>query len=356
MNKLRIDLADRSYDILIGRSFLPKLGDFLPNFSDYKRSLIVTNPAIHRLYGETLKKALQQIGLESDIFEIPEGETHKTIQIAQTVYDHLVDSQCDRRTLMFALGGGVVGDLTGFVAATYQRGVPYVQVPTSLLAQVDSSVGGKTAVNHPKGKNLIGAFYQPKTVIIDLETLKTLPDIEFRAGLAEIIKYGVIEDPNLFSYLEDHVDQVLSKDAETLIHIIKTSCSIKAKVVEKDETESNYRMVLNFGHTFGHAIEALSQYSRYKHGEAVAMGMVYAAKLSQSLGKCLQETVERIEGLIKQFNLPTQWPEYSKDKYLDAMYLDKKVRDKKMKFILVKEIGKVEIVDHVTEQHLIKLL
>ncbi len=352
MKKLRIDLADRSYDILIGRNLLPRVGEFLPNPKRVRRALVVTNPAVNKLYGQILSEGLQGAGLEVECIEVPEGETHKTLQDAQAVYDHLIENQYDRNTLLVALGGGVIGDMTGFIAATFLRGVPYVQVPTTLLSQVDSSVGGKTAVNHPKGKNLIGAFYQPQLVTIDLDSLRSLPADEFRAGMAEIIKYGVIEDPRLFDFLEKSSKKILEQDTESLATIIETSCAIKAKVVERDERESNYRMILNFGHTIGHAVEALTDYARFKHGEAVAVGMVYAARLSCQLGRCSQKVVERIQSLVEQYGLPSHLPDFSADEYIQTMYRDKKAHDRNIRFILVNDIGTVEIVDRVSEADL----
>lgn len=356
MKKLRIDLADRSYDILIGRNFLSRLGDHLSHLKSVRRALVVTNPAINKLYGKVLFEGLKSAGLAVECAEIPEGETHKTLQDAQTVYDHLIENQYDRNTLLVALGGGVIGDLTGFIAATFLRGVPYIQIPTTLLSQVDSSVGGKTAVNHPKGKNLIGAFYQPRLVAIDLDTLRSLPPDEFRAGMAEVIKYGVIEDPKLFAFLEKNSEKILRQDTKCLETIIETSCAIKAKVVERDERESSYRMVLNFGHTIGHAIEALTDYSQFKHGEAVAIGMVYAAKLSCQLGKCSEKAVQRVESLVKQYGLPSHLPEFSASEYIQTMHRDKKAHDRNIRFILVKDIGSVEIVNHVAEADIQKVL
>jgi 3-dehydroquinate synthase len=356
MKKLKIDLADRSYDILIGRNFLPHLGDHLSHIKSARRVLVVTNPVINKLYGTTVTEGLESAGLEVECVEIPEGETHKTLKDAQTVYDHLIEKQYDRNTLLVALGGGVIGDLTGFVAATFLRGVPYAQVPTTLLSQVDSSVGGKTAVNHPQGKNLIGAFYQPRLVAIDIDTLRSLPSDEFRAGIAEIIKYGVIEDPNLFSFLEQNSEKILAQDTECLETIIETSCAIKAKVVERDERESSYRMVLNFGHTLGHAVEALTGYSQFKHGEGIAIGMVYAAKLSCQLGKCSEKVVRKIQALVEKFGLPSRLPDFPASEYIETMYRDKKAHDRKIRFILVKDIGTVEIVDYVAEADIQKAL
>ncbi|MGP0628745.1 3-dehydroquinate synthase [Nitrospina sp. 32_T5] len=356
MKVLRIDLADRSYEILIGQNLFGTFSGRVPSLAGLRRAVIVTHPSIRALYGPALEAGLKQAGIENRIVEIPQGEAHKTLASAGVVYDHLMQHAYDRNTLMVALGGGVIGDLTGFVAATYQRGVPFLQVPTTLLSQVDSSVGGKTAVNHPLGKNMIGAFYQPRAVIIDLNTLKTLPSDEFRAGMAEIIKYGVIEDPDLFKYLEDNVDAIQSQDPQALTHIIETSCAIKARVVEKDERESNYRMVLNYGHTIGHAVEALTEYTQYKHGEAVAIGMVIAAHLSHQMGYCDAATVERITKLIDRYGLPTALPEFPARAYIESMYRDKKAREKKIRFILVRSLGQVEIVDAVPEAELEKVL
>ncbi len=356
MKKLHIDLADRSYDILIGQNLFARLSEITPAISQLKRAVIVTHPSIHKLYGSVLEAGLQSAGLQTRFVDIPEGEASKTLQSAQGVYDHLMEHHSDRNTLMVALGGGVIGDLTGFIAATYQRGVPYLQVPTTLLSQGDSSVGGKTAVNHPLGKNMIGAFYQPRAVIIDLDTLKTLPSDEFRAGMAEIIKYGVIEDPGLFAYLEANADRIIDQDIECLEHIVETSCAIKTKVVERDETESNYRMVLNYGHTLGHAIEALTGYTRYKHGEAVAIGMVAAARLSHQMGYCDAGVGDRIATLVQRFGLPDQIPDFTTREYIETMYRDKKAREKQIRFILVKEIGTVDIIDAVPETELERLL
>jgi len=356
MKQLRIDLADRSYDILIGRDLLPRVGEHLSHLKNTRRALVVTNPEINKLYGKSLSEGLQSAGLKIECVEIPEGETHKTLQDAQTVYDHLIKNQYDRNTLLVALGGGVIGDLTGFVAATFLRGVPFIQVPTTLLSQVDSSVGGKTAVNHPQGKNLIGAFHQPRLVVIDLDSLSSLPADEFRAGMAEIIKYGVIADPKLFAFLEQNPEKIMAQDTERLAAIIETSCAIKAQVVERDERESRYRMILNFGHTLGHAIEALTHYSKFKHGEAVAIGMVYAAKLSRQLGKCSQDVVTKIEALVGKFGLPSRLPEFSAADYIQTLYRDKKAHDKNIRFVLVRDIGTVEIVDRVSEADIEKAL
>ena len=356
MQRLQIDLADRSYEILIGQNLLNLSAGLLGEVLQPSRVIVVTHPTIRRLYGERLVSSFVQARFNTDLIEIPQGEQSKSLEQAEKLYDYLLDLKSDRQTLLVALGGGVIGDLTGFVAATYQRGIPFIQIPTTLLAQVDSSVGGKTAVNHPKGKNMIGVFYQPRLVLIDLETLSTLPANEFRAGLAEIVKHGVISDPELFAYLEKHASQILAQDPDCLAHIITTSCSIKAAVVEKDEKENHYRMILNFGHTFAHAIESLTGYSQYIHGEAVAIGMVQAARLSRNLGKCSETVALRIAQLLERFGLPIQLPDLRPEAILESMRHDKKTRYGKIRFVLVKDIGTIEIDDSVAEDEILKVL
>ncbi|MBT6716558.1 MAG: 3-dehydroquinate synthase [Nitrospina sp.] len=356
MQSLNIDLGERSYDILLGSGLLGSVGKFLSQVLQPSRIVLITHPSLFKLYGEKVLSGFKDQGWTTDVIEVPEGETSKTLQQAEKIFDRLLDLRCDRKTVLVALGGGVIGDLVGFVAATYQRGIPFVQVPTTLLSQVDSSVGGKTAVNHPKGKNMIGAFYQPRLVVADLGTLQTLPKNEFRAGLAEVIKYGVISDPSLFEYLEKNTEKILQLDNECLAHIVKTSCAIKAEVVEKDERESHYRMILNFGHTLGHAFEALTGYSRFIHGEAVAIGMVHAAKLSQQLGKCQEEITKRLSELVRKCGLPIDMPDLDPQTIIDSLYHDKKTMNNKIKFILVKEIGVIEIVDDLPKEDILKML
>ena len=349
MKSLTIDLTDRSYDILIGRNLLSQTGELLSDRLNPSRVVIVTHPSIRRLFGEKIESSLTAGGQTPEFIEVPEGEASKSLQRAGSIYDRLLELHCDRQSALIALGGGVIGDLTGFIAATYQRGISFIQVPTTLLSQVDSSVGGKTAVNHPHGKNMIGAFYQPRLVVIDLETLHTLPPNEFRAGLAEVVKYGVIADAKLFAFLETNAARILSLDNDCLEHIIETSCAIKAEVVEKDERESRYRMVLNFGHTFGHAIEALTGYTGLLHGEAVAIGMVQAARLSEETGKCSSEVSKRIVALLEKFGLPTESPSLKPTDVIQSMYHDKKTDHGQLRFVLVKDIGTIEIVDDVPE-------
>ena len=356
MQRLNINLGKRSYDILLGSGLLGKLGECLSQIVEPSRIVLITHPSLFKIYGDKVLSGFKDQGWTADLIEVEEGETSKTLGQAEKIFDRLLDLKCDRKSVLIALGGGVIGDLVGFVAATFQRGVPFVQVPTTLLSQVDSSVGGKTAVNHPKGKNMIGAFYQPCLVLADLDTLQTLPQKEFRAGLAEIIKYGVISDSSLFEYLEKNVEKILQLDKKCLEYIIKTSCSIKAEVVEKDELENHYRMILNFGHTLGHAIEALTHYSKFIHGEAVAIGMVYAAKLSQKLGKCQEGIPRRLDRLVRKFGLPADLPDLHSKAIIESLYHDKKTMNHKIKFILVKEIGIVEIVDDIPEEKIISIL
>ncbi len=356
MKKLNIDLANRSYDILIGRDLLAKTGRLIAERFNTSRIAVVTHPSIRQLFGEQIASELTTVGQAPEFIEVPEGESSKSLQQAEAIYDRLLEMNCDRKSALVALGGGVVGDLTGFIAATYQRGIPFVQIPTTLLSQVDSSVGGKTAVNHPRGKNMIGSFYQPKLVVIDLNTLHTLPQNEFRAGLAEVVKYGIIADARLFAFLEENAEAILSQDSHCLEHIIETSCAIKAGVVEKDEHESRYRMILNFGHTFGHAIETLTGYTGYLHGEAVAIGMVQAAWLSTETGRCSEDVPHRITGLLKKLGLPSQPPDLKSQDIIESMYHDKKTEHNQLRFVLVKDIGSVEIVDDVLEIPIRKVL
>ena len=356
MQRLNIDLGERSYDILFGSGLLGNLGECLSQIFKPSRIVLITHPSLFQTYGDKVLSGFKGQGWAVDIIEVEEGETSKTLGQAEKIFDRLLDLKCDRKSVLIAFGGGVIGDLVGFVAATFQRGIPFVQVPTTLLSQVDSSVGGKTAVNHPKGKNMIGAFYQPCLVVADLDTLQTLPQKEFCSGLAEIIKYGVISDASLFEYLENNIEKILQLDKECLEYIIKTSCSIKAKVVEKDERENHYRMILNFGHTIGHAIEALTGYSQFIHGEAVAIGMVYAAKLSQKLGKCQEKTLHRLDRLVRKYGLPADLPDLNSKAIIESLYHDKKTINHKIKFILVKEIGVVEIVEDMSEEKIISIL
>ncbi|QPJ64624.1 MAG: 3-dehydroquinate synthase [Candidatus Nitrohelix vancouverensis] len=347
MKQLRLDLGARSYDILIAPGLLKNAGALIKEAVSPSQVVVITHPTIRKLYGAALESSLKTAGFQAQWIEIPEGESSKSLEQAGAIFDSLFKMNCDRKSLLVALGGGVIGDITGFVAATWLRGVPFVQIPTTLLSQVDSSVGGKTAVNHPQGKNLIGAFYQPRRVIVDLDTLKTLPENEFKAGLAEVVKYGVIEDADFFEFLENNAEKILKQDPACLERIVETSCAVKALVVEKDETESSYRMILNYGHTIGHAVEALTHYTDYLHGEAVALGMVYAARLSNKLGKCSDEVPKRIEGLLDRLGLPVKLPKLDADAMIESMGHDKKAVANKIRFILVQKLGAVEITSDV---------
>ena len=335
---VRIDLGDRSYPITIG----PGLLDDASTWSQLPKSsaaLIVTNTTVAPLYAARLQAALAKRHRSIHMVVLPDGEEYKTWQTLNLIFDALLQNACDRKTVMYALGGGVVGDMTGFAAASYMRGVPFVQVPTTLLAQVDSSVGGKTAINHPLGKNMIGAFYQPLLVVCDLDTLNTLPARELSAGLAEIIKYGPIADMAFLDWIETNLDALLARDPAALAHAVKRSCEIKAWVVGLDEREAGLRAILNFGHTFGHAIESGLGYGEWLHGEGVGCGMVMAAHLSQRLGMIDGALVRRLTALIGKAGLPTVGPKFGADRYLDLMRVDKKAEAGEIRFVLIDKPG-----------------
>ena len=345
MRTLTVNLGARSYPIYLGRELLAQAGEFIQRAGCGEKVGIVTHPKLAELYLPILEESLKRTGFRVVSVIIPEGEEHKNFASLSLIYDRLIEERFDRGSCVVALGGGVVGDLAGFAAATFLRGVPYVQVPTTLLAQVDSSVGGKTGVNHRAGKNLIGAFYQPRLVIIDVEALRTLPPREFVAGLAEVIKYGVIADPKLFALLEQKLDRLLGLDRELLVDVIATSCAIKAQVVERDEQEEDYRSVLNFGHTVGHALEALTGYGKFLHGEAVAVGMVQAAAISSRQGVCDETSQRRISELVQNAGLPTEIPSGIEPRELiQAMEVDKKTLGGKIKFVLCRGIGATQFV------------
>lgn len=305
--------------------------------------LIVTSKTVEGLYGNIFSSLLKKCGIENfDFIVLPDGESTKNLKYLSDIHDRLIDKRMERTDYIIALGGGVIGDIAGFAAATYLRGINFIQVPTTLLADVDSSVGGKTGIDHPKGKNLIGSFYRPRAVIIDVNLLKTLDKRELTNGFAEVIKYGASLDVKFFSYLESNYKKILANDEECLMHIIERSCSIKADIVNRDEKESGLRSVLNFGHSLGHAIETLFNYENIKHGEAIAIGMVFASELSVHLGLCGKEDAVRIKKLIINSCLPADIPDFTPEQYINAMKLDKKVADKQIKFVLIKEIGTYE--------------
>jgi 3-dehydroquinate synthase len=343
MHQVQIELAERSYGIVIGTNLFDSPTSYagLPPAASV---LVVTNQTVAPLYLERLKSALAGQYRQIHSVILPDGEVYKTWASLNLIFDGLLEHGCDRKTVLFALGGGVVGDMTGFAAAAYMRGVPFVQIPTTLLAQVDSSVGGKTAINHPLGKNMIGAFYQPLRVICDLGTLNTLPERELSAGLAEIIKYGPIADMGFFDWIEDHLHELLSRDPAALAYAVRRSCEIKAHVVGVDERESGLRAILNFGHTFGHAIEAGMGYGQWLHGEAVGCGMVMAARLSQKLGLVDAAFVQRLIKLVQKAGLPVVAPvlhaQANSERYLTLMRVDKKSEGGQIKFVLVDGPGR----------------
>ena len=357
MNQIVVGLAERSYPIWIGENIFTEIGRALRETAFPAKIAVITNPTVGDLYCERLVSALVQDGRQVSVIRLPDGEAYKTVATLEHIYDVLIEQRFDRYCGLLALGGGVIGDIVGFAAATYLRGIPFVQIPTTLLAQVDSSVGGKTGVNHPQGKNLIGAFYQPKHVHIDVSVLATLPDREYAAGLAEVIKYGIIWDADFFKWLEDNREFLARRSAEALIHAVMMSCQIKANVVENDEKEQGIRALLNLGHTFGHAVETLAGYGVIKHGEAVAIGMVMAARTSLKRGLCSQVELDRIVQLLTFFNLPVVPPDFSAQDYLAVMQRDKKVKDGRVRLVLNHGIGAAELhdVDHL-EQQLVELL
>jgi 3-dehydroquinate synthase len=337
-----IDLDERSYPILIGTNLLedPQTWKNLPSAS---MALIVTNQTVEPLYAGVLKSALASHYKTVEMVSLPDGESYKDWKTLNLIFDSLLEKAADRKTVLFALGGGVVGDMTGFAAACYMRGVPFVQVPTTLLSQVDSSVGGKTAINHPIGKNMIGAFYQPHRVVCDLNTLHTLAQREISAGLAEIIKYGPIADMKFFEWIENNLDALKNLETQALAHAVKRSCEIKAWVVSQDERESGLRAILNFGHTFGHAIEAGLGFGVWLHGEAVGCGMVMAAELSHRLGLIDAQLVQRLRHLIERAGLPVVGPQLGSEEYLHHMRVDKKAQAGDIRFVLLDGSGQAVV-------------
>ncbi|MBA2962577.1 MULTISPECIES: 3-dehydroquinate synthase [Ramlibacter] len=342
LHQVPIALGDRSYPIVIGTGLLGAASTWsgLPKAA---AALVVTNDTVAPLYLAGLQKALAPHYRAVHTVVLPDGEAHKDWQTLNRIFDALLSHGCDRKTVLFALGGGVVGDMTGFAAASYMRGVPFVQVPTTLLAQVDSSVGGKTGINHPLGKNMVGAFYQPARVVCDLDTLKTLPPREFSAGLAEVIKYGPIADMPFLDWIEADLDQLLRREPAALARAVQRSCEIKAWVVGQDERESGLRAILNFGHTFGHAIEAGLGYGEWLHGEAVGCGMVMAAHLSQRLGLVDDAFVARLTRLVQAAGLPVRGPAFGADRYLAMMRLDKKAEAGDIRFIVIDAPGRAAV-------------
>ncbi|MCH9771606.1 MAG: 3-dehydroquinate synthase [Betaproteobacteria bacterium] len=337
MKKINIQFDERSYPIYIGEGLISNY-ELISQHILGKKVAIITNETVADIY---LKTLMDTVSSHKELISIilPDGESYKSKDSLDSIYAQLLENKADREITLIALGGGVIGDITGFAAATYMRGVNFIQIPTTLLSQVDSSVGGKTGINHPLGKNMIGAFYQPKCVISDMDVMKTLPSRELSAGLAEVIKYGLIRDNKFFEWLESHIQYLMEMNPKYLIEAVQRSCENKAAVVEADEFESGIRAILNLGHTFGHAIEVAQGYGNWLHGEAVGAGMVMAAKLSQSMGWLADKDVGRIVALIKKAGLPTEPPKISVKKYMELMMLDKKTKDGQINLVLQKSIG-----------------
>ncbi|MEA3485273.1 MAG: 3-dehydroquinate synthase [Candidatus Aerophobetes bacterium] len=357
MEVINVNLDPRSYPVYIGGE-LKDIGEAARQFFIGGKLLIISNERIFSLYGEMVRDSLEESGFDVYLAKIPEGERYKCLSRASKLYNQCLEFKLDRGSTILALGGGVIGDLAGFVASTFLRGINFVIVPTTLLAQVDASVGGKAAVNLPQGKNLIGSFYQPKFVYIDLSVLKTLPSREIRGGLAEVVKYGMISDKKLFSYLEKNVEEIKALSNEVFRFIVSQSVKIKTTIVEQDEREEKgKRRVLNFGHTIGHAIEAATKYRRYKHGEAVAIGMVAAASIAVKMDFFPMKSFIRLRNLLKKLNLPTLLTEeVNMEELCNALYLDKKMRDGKLHFVLPEDIGSVFLTEKVPSSLVKKVL
>ncbi len=345
---LEVALAERSYPIHIGCDLFNHADLLLPHLNK-KKVVVLSNTTVAPLYLEKLRSTLEKASISVFPIILPDGEIYKTLDSLNRIFDGLLGAHCERSTSLIALGGGVIGDMGGFAAACYQRGMPFVQIPTTLLAMVDSSVGGKTAVNHPLGKNMIGAFYQPKLVFADITTLDTLPDRELKAGLAEVIKYGLIRDPEFFTWLEINLEKLLARDRDALAYAVHRSCANKAEVVAADERETGERALLNLGHTFGHAIEAGLGYGEWLHGEAVAAGTMMAAELSRILGWLTSAEFDRVKALFVRAGLPTTGPKLGALRYLELMRHDKKVQDGRLRLVLQKGIGNAVLSDQATD-------
>lgn len=350
---LGVELGERSYPIHIGQQLIDD-GELIRPFVRSRQVMIVSNEVVAPLYLARLEQALEGLQVESVV--LPDGEQYKNLETLNLIFDALLEKRFDRGCTLVALGGGVVGDMTGFAAACYQRGVDFIQVPTTLLSQVDSSVGGKTGVNHPLGKNMIGAFYQPRAVIIDIDTLNTLPDRELSAGLAEVIKYGLINDPEFFTWLEENMEALRARRPEALAYAIERSCADKAAIVAEDEREAGKRALLNLGHTFGHAIETGMGYGEWLHGEAVGAGMCMAARLSHRLGWMSAEEVARVEGLVASAGLPVAPPPLGAERFEALMAVDKKVQAGQLRLVLLHGIGRAVVTDDFSRQALRELL
>lgn len=350
---VRVELGERSYDIRIKPALIAETGGLLKSLVKGRRCLVITDRNVGPKYGTLLASSTQHAGFDGSAVELPPGESIKTLDTAKFLFDRCIEAKLDRDSVILALGGGVIGDLAGFVAASFYRGIAVVQIPTTLLAMVDAAIGGKTGVDHPKAKNAIGAFYQPKAVLVDPLTLKTLPERELKAGLAEVIKYGVIDDAKLFDDLEQHINKLHAKDSAALTDVIEKCAAIKARIVSQDERElaGGPRALLNFGHTFAHAIESTTHYQSYLHGEAVAIGMVLASELSVELGLLTRADRDRIKKLIDRAGLPTELQpgDPNVETLHAATFRDKKVADGKLRFIVAEKIGKAKVAADVSE-------
>lgn len=351
MPTVHVNLGPRSYDLEIGSGNLREAAKFCDTDQEDAHVVVITDENVDALYSEALGDALQEAGAQLDILVVEPGEQSKASEVAADLWEQLLDNGADRKSVVLALGGGVVGDLAGFVAATFGRGLRFVQIPTTLLAQVDSSVGGKVGINLPGGKNMVGAFWQPRGVLIDVDVLQTLPVREYRAGLAEVVKYGVIQDAEFFAYLEGNIEKVNSRDAAVLTRIVERCCRLKADVVEQDEREeTGLRSILNYGHTFGHAFEAATEYELLLHGEGVAIGMMCAARLAERMGRVDAAFVERQRKLLEAFGMALDVPDVEHGELVEFMYRDKKVERGKLRFVLPTRMGHVELVrDVVTD-------
>lgn len=355
MQTLRVELGERAYPIHIGERLLAEAALVRPHL-DLPRVAVVTNTTVAPLYLRQLSEALQAQDVEVISIVLEDGERYKDWATLNRIYDALLEQRCDRKTTIIALGGGVIGDLAGFAAATYMRGIPFIQVPTTLLAQVDSSIGGKTGINHPQGKNMIGAFYQPRLVLADTATLATLPPRELSAGLAEVIKHGLIRDEAFVGWLEQNMERLRACDSRALAHAVRRCCEIKAEVVAEDERETGVRALLNFGHTFGHAIESGLGYGAWLHGEAVAAGMVMAADLSCRMGYIAPADLDRITALLRHAGLPVAQPGLAAERLLELMAVDKKTEGGKLRFVLLDRVGAASIRAEVPADLLLQVL
>jgi 3-dehydroquinate synthase len=357
MEEVSVNLGDRSYWILVGQELLVNAGGIFKERGIAGKILVVTNPTVAQWYLQPLIQSLTGAGYTVGSVEIPDGEEYKSLEQASRIYDRLVEGKYDRKSSLIALGGGVIGDLTGFVAATYMRGIGLVQIPTTLLAQVDSSIGGKVAVNHPSGKNLIGSFYQPSLVITDVDTLKTLPERELSSGMAEVIKHGIILDENYFRLILAELAMIRQVEPGTMIWVVTGSCQIKAGVVEQDEKEAGLRAILNFGHTVGHALESSTNYCRFKHGEAIAIGMLAATKIAAEMKLLKQPALyQTLFEICRDLNLPTQIQNSAVKDIYEAVYLDKKVAFGQIRWVLPRQLGDVAVCNDIPQQVVEKVL